>query len=98
MVNIATEAMLDLKQAAELCRVSVKTIRNWATRVTAPRLETAKLGGKIVTTREALQRFTVQRDTEVHQQRQVAESLRPQTNDAHDEAMRRLREIHGVTF
>lgn len=99
MVNLKTEALLNLKQAAERCGVSVKTVRNWAERMTGPRLETAKLGGRVVTTLEALQRFTVQRDTVVYQQRQVAESLRPplMSNAAHDDAMRRLREIHGAT-
>lgn len=97
MVNITTELLLDLKQAAQRCGVSVKTIRNWSSRATEPRLETAKLGGKVVTTLEALQRFTVQKVSGEHETRQSAAMAR-HTNATHEEAMQRLKAVHGVSF
>jgi hypothetical protein len=59
VIDVTREKLIDLDAAAEICAVTVKTIRMWMGRQSR-QLETVKLGGKRMTSREALQRFAQQ--------------------------------------
>jgi transposase len=61
MIDLKSETLLSLPEAAERLGVTLKTIYVWANR-TDRRLETAKLGGKRYTSLEAIQRFSVQNE------------------------------------
>jgi hypothetical protein len=61
VIDLTREKLIDLEEAATICDVTTKTIRMWMAR-TIRRLETVKLGGKRMTSREALQRFAQQAD------------------------------------
>lgn len=56
MIDATREQLIDLEEAAAICKVTVKTIRIWMTRAVR-RLETVKFGGKRMTSREAIHRF-----------------------------------------
>lgn len=89
MVAFANEKPLSLKAAADFASVTVKTVRIWSSQgVGGRRLETFKLGGKVYTTLEAIQRFAT-----VPEQVQYA----PPSVVARDnaEVRRLLRERHG---
>src|SRR5687768_587115 len=60
VIDFKTETVLSLAGAAKRLSVTVKTVRSWSKRVRAKRLETAKLGGRVYTSLEALQRFSEQ--------------------------------------
>lgn len=62
VIDFKTETVLSLAGAAKRLGVTVKTVRSWSKRVRARRLETAKLGGRVYTSLEAIQRFSEQRD------------------------------------
>lgn len=57
MVDVTRETIVSLIEVARRLNVTVQTVRNWADRQVAPQLETAKFGGKVVTSWEAVQRF-----------------------------------------
>lgn len=64
MIDLETEQVLSFKRAAEMVpwpdedRPSYETIRRWADRgVRGHKLETVRIGGRRVTTLEAIQRF-----------------------------------------
>jgi len=64
MIDVTTEQLLTLSEAAALLpgRPSVATLWRWRTRgAHGRRLESVVLGGKVFTSREALQRFAEQR-------------------------------------
>jgi len=62
MIDFKTETVISLAGAAKRLGVTVKTVRSWSKRVRARRLETAKLGGRVYTSLEAIQRFSEQRE------------------------------------
>lgn len=60
MIDITRETIVSLSDAANRLSVTHKTIRKWAS-MPGRKLETAKVGGKVITSLEALQRFSDQR-------------------------------------
>ena len=62
VIDFKTETVLSLAGAAKRLGVTVKTVRSWSKRVRLKRLETAKLGGRVYTSLEAIQRFSEQRE------------------------------------
>ena len=58
MVDFEREKPVSMAKAAHIYSVSVSTVHRWRSRgIRGVTLETARLGGKRVTTREALSRF-----------------------------------------
>lgn len=90
MVDITREKQLDMAEAAKVARVSRNTIYAWSNRRHGKRLETAKLGGKRITTLEAIQRFLDQGTDE-----QAAIVAPVDAHAEHERAMQVLRERHG---
>ena len=68
--------------------IHIRTVRKWCSASSTPRLETVKLGGLVVTTKEALQRFGDHRQDS-------AAATNAGRNVEHDEALRNLQERHG---
>jgi len=62
MIDVTCERVISLKDAAKRLGVTLKTVYLWSSSERQPRLETAKFGGKRVTSLEALQRFSQQDD------------------------------------
>lgn len=63
MIDVTTESLLTLSEAASILpgRPSVATLWRWRVRgARGRRLESVVLGGKVYTSREALQRFAYQ--------------------------------------
>ena len=57
-MDLLTEDIMSLAEAAAVVNVHVATIHRWRNRgLEGVRLETLRLGGKIVTSRQALTRF-----------------------------------------
>jgi transposase len=94
MINVTKESLIDFKAAAKQFGVTIQTIRNWANRQTLPRLETVKIGGMVRTSLEALQRFVIYSDETQHTT--GAHQYKSETDLAHEDALRRLRERHGI--
>ena len=94
MINVTKENLIDLKSAAKQFGVTIQTIRNWANRQTLPRLETVKIGGMVRTSLEALQRFVVYSDESQHTP--SVQVYKSESDVQHEEAMRRLRDRHGI--
>jgi transposase len=91
VVDITREKRLDMDEAAAFAKVSRQTIYALANRLRGKRLETAKLGGKRITTLEAIQRFLDQKDD-----RSAAPVLVPVGPPSdYEEASRLLKERHG---
>lgn len=90
VVDLTREKRLDMDEAAAFAGVTRQTIYAWFTRRHGKRLETAKMGGKRITTLEALQRFLDQDGDE-----QAAASVPAGPQPDHDRAMQLLRERHG---
>src|SRR5436190_18389965 len=63
VIDFKTETVISLAGAAKRLGVTIKTVRSWSKRLRARRLETAKLGGRVYTSLEAIQRFAEQRDS-----------------------------------
>lgn len=58
MVDLEREKPISMKMAAHIYSVALSTVHRWRSRgIGGITLETARLGGKRVTTREALSRF-----------------------------------------
>jgi hypothetical protein len=85
------ETLLTFEEAAEICRTTWKTIYVWSKRAAKP-LESIKLGGKRMTSKEAIERF-MERDGEG----QGGIVLPPGPSTDYEDAMRGLRERHGAT-
>ena len=90
LLDISRETVISLEEAARKLDVTTKTVRNWALRQVGPVLETAKFGGKVVTTLEALQRFGQQRGAKPSKQSAVRLTRRQKMLTA------QLREHHGI--
>ncbi len=58
MIDFANEHLLDVRGVCELMRVTHDTVYRWF----RGGLEFAKVGGKVITSREALSRFSRQSD------------------------------------
>lgn len=86
-LDITRETVVDLNEVARRLRVHIKTVRGWGKRLNGPRLETAKFGGKIVTSLEALQRFAVSNNIK----QKPAGQARP-----NQDVTRYLKEAHGI--
>lgn len=63
VVDIIRETRLSVNEAAKFAGVTRQTIHGWMARTHGKRLESAKLGGKRITTREAIQRFLDQEES-----------------------------------
>jgi hypothetical protein len=59
MIDFANEQLLDVRGVCELMRVTHDTVYRWF----RSGLESAKVGGKVITSREALSRFSRQSDS-----------------------------------
>lgn len=58
MIDIQNEPLLSLTKAAQTDHVHVSTVHRWRLRgILGIKLETIRIGGKRMTSREALQRF-----------------------------------------
>lgn len=90
MVDIIRETRLSMEEAAEFAGVTRQTVYAWANRIRGKRLETAKLGGKRVTTREAIQRFL---DQDGGSSERVLVPVGPPSD--FEDATRLLKERHG---
>ena len=89
VIDLTQERVVSINAAAERLGVSPKTVYVWAASTHEPRLETVKLGGKRVTTLEAIQRFA--------RQDEPTPALVGTTNPSdYERAMAGLRERHGV--
>lgn len=98
MINVTKESLIDFKSAAKQFGVTIQTIRNWANRQTSPRLETVKIGGMVRTSLEALQRFVIHSDEQSQESTDAKPVHKSETDLAHQDAMRRLREVHGLNI
>ena len=58
MVDLIRETPVDLKTVANRFNVTMKTVYAWMKGVHGRQLETVKVGGKRVTSLEAIQRFS----------------------------------------
>lgn len=90
--------VLSLIDVARRLGVTVKTVRNWSKPSTSPQrpqLETAKAGGKVITTEEALQRFIRQQNGEATPATTFTESQQ-RFGEAHQAAKERLRKKLGI--
>lgn len=83
MINIATENPMSVDDAATLCKVDPRTIHAWFDRG----LERVKLGGRVYTSREALQRFSERCSPIDHV---------PSDEEAGAEAARKLKAEFGI--
>lgn len=92
MIDFFVENLLTMPEAAALCRRPVRTVQRWTTegvRLGSIRLECLVQGGRILTSREALQRFfSAQTDARRSQRH---ERTPRQRRTAVDAAKRRLR-------
>lgn len=82
MIDITRETVVSLSDAARKLGVHIRTARQWAARQHTskkPQLETAKAGGKRITTLEAIQRFLTQETTEAPLDPQLANGWRNDT-------------------
>jgi hypothetical protein len=105
MLDITREKAISLKDAAMMIpgmegkAVHWRTVWKWAYYgLRGVLLETAMVGGRRVTTKEALQRFS-HAISEIRQPRSAVQTpvLAPSINrKAHEAAMKRLRDVHGV--
>lgn len=93
MIDLTRETVLSVHQAAEKLGVTTKTVYLWASdaRGDKPRLETAKVGGKRITTLEALQRFT-------QQEAGATPAYVPAIETDYEAAIRGLRDLHGINI
>ena len=91
MIDITRETAIALADVASLLKVSIVTVRRWASRVGSQRLETVKFGGKVVTSLEALQRFGQQHDDS----EELVVAGVPAGSQASDER-RQLKARHGI--
>lgn len=57
MIDVTRETVVSLLDVARRLDVTVQTVRNWSMRQVGAQLETAKFGGKVVTSWEAVRRF-----------------------------------------
>lgn len=89
MINLSHEQVLTLGQAAQKLGVTRQTVYRWAAQL-GHRLETVKLGGKRVTTNEAIQRFA-RHDREP----QAAATVAAFDGSGYATAMQNLKERHG---
>lgn len=89
-IDITRETVVDLNDVARRLRVHIKTVRGWGKRLNGRRLETVKLGGKIVTSLEALQRFAISNGPGG-----AGDSKSPRPRPKPDSA-RCLKEAHGI--
>lgn len=88
MVDFIHETPLSLKDVAARFGVTTKTVRQWIGGVRGRRLEAFRMGGKLLVTVEALQRFAA-----VEEPVQYARPSAVARDNA--ETMRLLRERHG---
>jgi hypothetical protein len=90
MVNLVREKPLTLREVAALLPFSYTTLHRWSkVGHHGIRLETCKFPGKLLTSLEAVQRFT--------EQLEALESAAPPVQpDRHQEIRRALREEHGL--
>jgi hypothetical protein len=85
------ETRLSLTEAAELMKVTVKTIYAWSDENASPRLETVKYGGKRQTSVEALNRFAQQNDAGT-----LAPARMPVQPENYERTLQQLKALHGV--
>ena len=87
--DVMRETPVSLKDVAARFGVTLKTVYAWASRTEGKRLETVKVGGKRVTTAEAVQRFLSE-----DKPQPTPRFNFPQYD--HEAALRTLRDVHGV--
>lgn len=88
MVDFIHETPLSLKDVASRFGVTTKTVRQWICGVRGRKLEAFRMGGKLLVTVEALQRFAaVEESVQYTRPSAVARE--------NEETMRLLRERHG---
>jgi hypothetical protein len=73
MVDFIKENPIPLKDVAARFHVCVKTVRDWAKGVGGRKLATGKVGGKVYTTSESIQRFVNQTEVVEYVQPSAAE-------------------------
>src|SRR5690606_39237517 len=98
MIDITRETVISLSDAARKLGVHIRTAREWAARIPTPakpRLETAKAGGKRITSLEAVQRFLRHDSAESPAPNQS--HLNAASLAKHNEALARLKERHGIS-
>ncbi|HAN97712.1 MAG TPA: hypothetical protein DCQ98_09910 [Planctomycetaceae bacterium] len=86
MIDVTTERLITLKQAAELLQVQVRTIR----RHIGQGLEVSRIGGRLYTSREAIHRFSQPVGPPTANREPPALSRR------HTAILKALRERHGI--
>jgi excisionase family DNA binding protein len=92
MIDVNREELLTFDEAASVMKVTWKTIYMWSKRA-GKRLESVKLGGKRLTSREALQRFAEQDDSDAHPVGAVIPPAGPQSD--YERSLQTLEERHG---
>ena len=85
MIDFTREDPISLAKVAEMFGITPQTVRKWTKRAVSP-LESKKVGGKVYTSRSAIQRFSG--DVPM-----VADHV---LSEAHQEALRQLKEVHGI--
>lgn len=97
MIDVLKETPVGLAEVAKRLGVGIATVRGWARGRGSRRLETAKAGGKRITTLEALQRFIQQETANPPQSASIAALHRRRlSGGSSDAAIRALRERHGL--
>ena len=94
MIDIARETLLSVADVARKLGVTRKAVYDWINRsATHPNkhLESVRVGGKVLTSENALRRFAQQSDDE-----QGSEQPERYPNLSHEEVARQLLEEHGI--
>lgn len=92
MIDFTRESQITLTAAAKRLGLNPITLRRWAVGCNGRKLETAKLGGKVYTSLEAIQRFSDQSD-DTGDLAGAGIPVRPRPSD---DARRQLMERHGI--
>lgn len=92
MIDFTRESQITLTAAAKRFGLNPITLRRWANGRNGRKLETAKLGGKVYTSLEAIQRFSDQSDDS----NELAGAGVSANSRTSDDARRQLMERHGI--
>ena len=87
-MNVMQERPITLQSVAQRFGVTLKTVYCWAAGTSGKRLETVKVGGRRMTTEEAVNRFA-----SADQQQQP--SFAATSGNDYDASMKALKELHG---